>query len=143
MRLLDQLMGVSSSPSYLTSLFRKDLYCYRVKYFSVNRAEIFLGTLQTLRSVKRVCSLFSVRTWMLMYAKVTYWFLPNFLDRSVWVEGSWYRNWFFDFFSSLPNLILVRLWNTYRVHFCQDQDHDEINPIGMYDSSNESSQRTE
>ena len=32
------------------------------------------------------------------------------------------------------------------MHFCQDhedQDHDEINPIGMYDSSNERSQRTE
>ena len=35
------------------------------------------------------------------------------------------------------------------MHFChyqedQDQeDHDEINPIGMYDSSNETSQRTE
>ena len=42
----------------------------------------------------------------------------------------------------------------HRVHFCQNQDHDqdqdydqdhddEINPIVMYDSSNESSQRTE
>ena len=40
--------------------------------------------------------------------------------------------------------ILVRLWSTYRVHFCQDQDHEDqdhdgINPIGMYDSSNETS----
>ena len=32
----------------------------------------------------------------------------------------------------------------YRVHFCHYQkDHDEIYRIGMYDSSNESSQRTE
>ena len=44
---------------------------------------------------------------------------------------------------------LVRLWSTYRVHFCQDQVHDyedhddQINPIGMFNSSNESSQRTE
>ena len=39
---------------------------------------------------------------------------------------------------------LVRLWSAFRVHFCQDQDHDDgIDPIGMYDSSNESSQSTE
>ena len=45
---------------------------------------------------------------------------------------------------------LVRLRSTYRVHFCRRRRRhsrrrrrEEINPIGMYDSSNESSQRTE
>ena len=45
----------------------------------------------------------------------------------------------------LRAFFLVKLRSTYKVHFCHhnDRDHDEINPIGMYDSSNESSQRTE
>ena len=57
---------------------------------------------------------------------------------------------------------LVRLWNTYRVHLCRRRHSrhsrrhsrhsrrrrhrrrlEEINPIGTYESSNESSQRTE
>ena len=48
---------------------------------------------------------------------------------------------------------LVRLWSTYRVRFCRHRrrrrhrrcrrHRDEINPIGMYESSSESSQRTE
>ena len=53
----------------------------------------------------------------------------------------------------MNDVFLVRLQSTYGVHFCHrhdchdchdrhDRDHDEINPIGMYDSSNESSQRT-
>ena len=43
---------------------------------------------------------------------------------------------------------LVRLWSTYRVHFCRRhrrrrRRRPQHRPIGMYDSSNESSQRTE
>ena len=43
-------------------------------------------------------------------------------------------------------LFLVRLWSTYRVRFFlhrrRHRRHEHC-PIGMYDSSNESSQRTE
>ena len=45
----------------------------------------------------------------------------------------------------------MRLWSTYRVRFCRRRRRrrhrrrrrEEINPMGMSDSSNESSQRTE
>ena len=47
-------------------------------------------------------------------------------------------------------VFLVRVRSTYRVRFCLHcrrhrlrHRHEEINPIRMYDSSNESSQRTE
>ena len=46
-------------------------------------------------------------------------------------------------------MFLVRLWSTYRVRFFlrrrrrHRRRHRKHRPIGMYDSSNESSQRTE
>ena len=46
-------------------------------------------------------------------------------------------------------LFLVRLRSTYKVRFCHHRRRcrrlrqEEINPIGMYDSSNESTQRTD
>ena len=50
--------------------------------------------------------------------------------------------------SKFHNTLLVRLWSTYRVHFCRRhrrrrRRRPQHRPIGMYDSSNESSQRTE
>ena len=43
----------------------------------------------------------------------------------------------------ITSWFLVQLWSTYRVHFCRDDHDNEIDRLGMYDSSNESSQRTE
>ena len=42
-------------------------------------------------------------------------------------------------------LFLVRLWSTYRVHLCRRRRRRRRQhcPIWMYDSSNDSSQRTE
>ena len=77
---------------------------YRVKYFSFNRDEIFLGVSDPQEC--EMCLPSVLCPHLNVYVKVTYWFLPNFVYRSVWVEDTWYRNWFFDFFL----LFLFRFW---------------------------------
>ena len=68
-----------------------------------------------------------------IYSEYDYW------NELVWL---WPNDGFCD---NSMNLFLVRLRSTYRVHFCchSRRRREEINPIGMYDSLNESSQRTE
>ena len=67
-------------------------------------------------------------------------FVPNLVNLFDTVP----RDGFILFFTIFVSF-LVRLWSTYRVRFFhrRRRRHGEINPIGMYDSSNERSQRTE
>ena len=61
------------------------------------------------------------------------------------VSNDYYQN-FFELKYLNFNVFLVRLWSTYRVRFFlhrRRRRHRKHRPIGMYDSSNESSQRTE